>query len=105
MTLADVLNTPVRRMGVLIRWLPPDAAVWHDTPASWSLERELSAATVELLGEVVRGVTALGGVRRSSLPPSVKVPRIREPAEPAQAKFDPIAFTAWLTMVSGGERT
>lgn len=104
MNLRDILDTPVRRMGALIRWLPPEAAVWADTPASWTLDRELSAVTVELLGEVVRGLSAQVARRRSDIPRSIRIPRPVDHAAPA-ARFDPIAFTAWLTTASaGGER-
>jgi hypothetical protein len=102
MTLPDVLRTPVRRIGVLIRWLPPDAAVWADTPASWSLERELAASTVELLGEVVRGLAAQVAARRSQVPASIRVPRPTGPAPATRERFDPVAFTAWLSLAAGG---
>jgi hypothetical protein len=106
MGLADVLAAPVRRMTVLVRWLPPDAAVWVDTPASWTLDRELAASGVEILGEVVRGLAALVAKRPSQIPPSIRIPRVFDRAEPSPApKFDPIAFTNWLSMASsGGDR-
>ena len=93
MDLAAALDTGCRRMIGLVRWLPHDAAVWADTPAAWTVERELAAATVEVLGEVLRGVLASGGAKK--LPKSIKVPRAVKPAA-ASAKFDPYRFTAWL---------
>jgi hypothetical protein len=106
MSLRDILDAPVRRMGTLIRWLPPEAAVWADTPAGWTIERELAAATVELLGEAVRGLSAQVARRRSDIPRSIRIPRPINRDAPSPAKrFDPVAFTAWLSLASGGERT
>jgi hypothetical protein len=93
MDLAAALDTGCRRMIALIRWLPPDASVWADTPAAWTVERELAASTVEMLGEVLRGVIAATGSKK--LPKSIKVPRFVTPAA-AKGKFDPYRFTAWL---------
>lgn len=96
-----MLATPVRRLSVLIRQLPPESALWHDTAAGWSVERELSAATVEMLGQVCRAVYAAAGAPKSKWPKPLKVPRQLTPVEPGRKpKFDPIAFTAWLSSAS-----
>jgi len=90
------------RMRALLRWLPHDAAVWTNTPMAWTVERELMAATVELLGELVRATAAMAGTPRRKLPKSITVPRpegLRQQQQ-APAKFDPYRFTAWLASVA-----
>ena len=87
-------------MLALVRWLPADAAVWVDEPAAWTLERELQAATLELLGEVLRATLIAGGVKRSAIPRSIKVPRPRSAVAERARHFDPYMFTAWLAAAS-----
>ena len=95
---------PMARMRALLRWLPHDAAVWVGTPMAWTVERELMATTVELLGELLRAVMASGGVKRSRLPKPIKVPRpdglLAQAQQQRPTKFDPYRFTAWLASVS-----
>lgn len=107
MSLTEALEaTSVRRMRALVEWLPPDAAVWADTSASWTVERELAAVQAELLGEVSRAVFAANGVRKSRWPKSVEVPRdlgrldLDVAPDPTPTRFDPFRFTAWLAAVA-----
>jgi hypothetical protein len=85
----------------LLRWLPPDAACWAGQQPSWTLERELAAAQVELTHTVTRLLAALGGAKR--IPRPLTIPRPTDPAAAAGPRgrpFNPDRFSAWLAGIT-----
>ena len=38
----------------MIRWLPPEAALWRSTGESWSTDNEFQAVTIEMLDTFIK---------------------------------------------------
>lgn len=86
-----------RRLWALVSQLPPESAT--HAPDGWGMREELLAAQLEHTDWWARSFALLKGVKPSSLPPRLKIPRPGdEPARPrAQPPSALIAFYAKAT--------
>lgn len=63
-----------RRVASLVRWLPPDAAVWRSAGTAWDVKTELAATTVELL-DALLGVTVQVNSKKPKKVEPTRIPR------------------------------
>lgn len=84
--LADALygerSISTRRVVNLVRWLPPEAAVWRALEQSWSTGEELQALTIELLDSIRRLYIQANTKKGTKLPEPIE---IRRPWTPKNA--------------------
>jgi hypothetical protein len=71
----------VRRIAGLIRWLPPEAALWRSNKTSWTIDNELQAATIEMLDALLRAYVQSHSKPTARKPNPVKIPRPWDNAE------------------------
>lgn len=69
----------------MMRWLPPEAALWRSAGTSWSTENELQAATVEMLDALLRTYIQAHSKPNAKRPTPLRIPRPWDKAE-KQAK-------------------
>ena len=68
-------NLGAREISQMLRWLPPEAAVWRDAGTSWSTENELQAVTVEMLDALLRVYIQTHSKPNSKKTKPIKIPR------------------------------
>ncbi len=71
----------VRRIASLIRWLPPEAALWRANKTAWTVDNELNAGIIEMLDALLRAYIQTHSKPTSKKPNPVKIPRPWDKAE------------------------
>jgi hypothetical protein len=64
-----------RRFYSLVKWLPPEAAVWRSMQRNWTTENELQAITIEMLDGFRRLYLQANSKKGTQLPPPITIPR------------------------------
>ena len=59
----------------MIRWLPPEAALWRSAGRDWTTENELQALTIEMLDAFRRMYLQANSKKGTQLPPPITIPR------------------------------
>lgn len=65
----------VRRYASLVKWLPPDAALWRATGKDWSTTNELLSILIETLDTFRRMYLQANSKRGTNLPEPLHIPR------------------------------
>jgi hypothetical protein len=65
----------LRRFLVLVRWLPPDAAVWRSTQSTWSTELELQATLIEVVDSLRRLYVQAHSKKGARVSDPIEIPR------------------------------
>lgn len=84
----------VRRLCVLLRGLPPEAATWREE-TRWTDRDELAAMTVELIDGWGRGLAKLLGGKVSGKALQIPRPERSSAAPSSENELDPEALAAW----------
>lgn len=72
-----------RKVASLIRWLPPDAALWRSLGTAWDTRTELAALTVEMLDAQLRAFVQANSKKGTPAHPPMHIPRPWEAPEKA----------------------
>jgi len=81
----------------MIRWLPPEAALWRSAGTSWTTDNELQAATIEILDSFLRVY-----VQAHSKPGGTKSKPLRIPRPWDKAEKEAKRSTSIGEMLSNG---
>lgn len=88
--LANALYGPqplgARRFVALIKWLPPEAAIWRATSTTWTTDNELAALTIEMLDSLRRLYIQAHSKKGGTPPKPIEIPRPWKRKEKAPAK-------------------
>jgi hypothetical protein len=79
-------NLGAREIVQMMRWLPPEAAIWRSAGTSWSTENELQATTVEMLDALLRTYIQANSKPNSKKPTPLRIPRPWDKAEKQAAR-------------------
>lgn len=100
-SLADDLWGPqaigYRRIAGMIRWLPPEAALWRSNKTSWTIDNELQATTIETLDALLRAYIQAHSKPNSRKPTPIQIPRPWDKAEKSSKRG-----TTLTTLLSEG---
>jgi hypothetical protein len=72
---------PAREIGSMIRWLPPEAALWRSAGTSWTTANELQAATIEMIDSFLRVYITAHTKPGAQKPKPIRIPRPWDKAE------------------------
>jgi hypothetical protein len=70
-----------RKIANLIKWLPPEAAIWRSNETAWDTQTELQATTIEILDAILRTYLQVHSKPNSKKPKPIKIPRPWEKTE------------------------
>lgn len=86
-----------REITSMLRWLPPEAALWRAAGTSWTTDNELQAATVEMLDSFMRVF-----IQANSKPGGQKQKPLRIPRPWDKSEKEQVRRTTLSEMLSNG---